>query len=198
MRRAERGQVVPIVAAVLVVAAVVALVVGELGVAAVHRAQARTAADAAALAGAAEGEAAARSVAADNGAELVSFVRHGLVVEVVVRYRHARARATAEGTPAVADGVAPVDAAAADAGLCRQAGSTGPVSFGPCPPTDPGSRSTPSPSGRPRHGRGRDRQRWSPVRTSPDRRSRRAPRRSRSWSPGGCAGSCATSTRGRC
>lgn len=198
MRASERGQVLPIVAAVLVVAAAVALVVGQLGVAAVHRAQARTAADAAALAGAAEGEASARSLAAANGAELVSFARDGVVVEVVVRYGRARARATAEGTPAVTDGVTPADAAAADAGLCRRGDATGPVSFLPCPPTDPGSRSTPSLSGRTRHGRGRDRQPSSPVRTDRDRTSRPAPRSVRSWSPGGCAASCVGSTRGRC
>ena len=78
MRRSpERGQAVPLLAALLVVAAVVALVVAELGVAAVHGAQARTAADAAALAGAADGEAAARAVAADNGGRARVVRRRG-------------------------------------------------------------------------------------------------------------------------
>ena len=49
------------------------------------RARARTAADAAALAGAAEGEAAARRLAAANGGRLVEFRREG--DEVVVRVR---------------------------------------------------------------------------------------------------------------
>jgi hypothetical protein len=134
----ERGQVLPLLAGVLVVAAVVALVVADLGVAAVQRARARTAADAAALAGAAEGEAAARAVAAANDGELVSFVVDRRVVEVVVAVGRARARATAEDVPAVADGVAPVDAAAADAGVCRQSPLTGPVHSELCPPTSPG------------------------------------------------------------
>jgi hypothetical protein len=62
------------------------------------RARARTAADAAAVAGAADGEAAARQVAAANGADLLEIERTG--DEVVVRVRvgdldaYARARAT--------------------------------------------------------------------------------------------------------
>ena len=198
MQASERGQVLPIVAAVLVVAAAVALVIGQLGVAAVHRAQARTAADAAALAGAAEGESAARSVAAANGGELVSFVRDGFVVEVVVRHGRARARATAVGTPAVQHGVSPAAAAAADAGLCHQAVPTGPVSSPPCSPTAPGSRSTPSPSGRTSHGRRRDRQPSSPATMKPDRRNLRGATSAKSWSPVACAGSCDGSTRGLC
>ena len=138
MRPSERGQALPLLAGILVVAGVVALVVADLGVAAVQRAQARTAADAAALAGAAEGEAAAREVAAANDGELLSFVADRRTVEVVVAVGRAQARATAERVPPVADGAAPVDAAAADAGLCLQGGSTGPVHFGPCPPTSPG------------------------------------------------------------
>ena len=137
MRSFERGQALPLLAAVLVVAAVVALVVADLGVAAVQRAQARTAADAAALAGAAEGEAAARSVAAANGGEVVSYVVDRRLVEVVVTVGAARARATAERVPPVPAGLTPADAAA-DAGLCRQGPPTGPVDFGPCPPTRPG------------------------------------------------------------
>jgi hypothetical protein len=93
-RVAERGQVLPLVAAVLVLAGALTLVVARLSGAAVDRARARTAADAAALAGAAEGEVAARSVAAANGGDLVSYRPIGRSdVEVVVRL--ARATATA-------------------------------------------------------------------------------------------------------
>jgi hypothetical protein len=62
-----------------------------------QRAQARAAADAAALAGAAEGEPAATEIAQANGARLVSFEARGS--EVIVRVRvgaveaYARARA---------------------------------------------------------------------------------------------------------
>jgi hypothetical protein len=95
-----------------VLAAAVAVLIANLGVAAVQRAQARTAADAAALAGAAEGEAAARQVAADNGAELVGYAVDGTIVEVVVTRGRARARATAEATPAGPAGASPALAAA--------------------------------------------------------------------------------------
>lgn len=118
-RSAERGQALPLLALVLVLAAAVAVVVADLGAAAVHRARARTAADAAALAGAADGEAAARSMAAANGAELVSFISDGPIVEVVVHHGPAQATATAEGirTGGHPDGVAP----AVVAGLERAA-----------------------------------------------------------------------------
>jgi hypothetical protein len=137
-RSPERGQALPLLVAVLVVAAVVALVVADLGVAAVERAKARTAADAAALAGAAGGEGAARQMAGANGGQLVSFVVDGLVVEAVVRYGRATARATAEAIPPVPAGMTPAEAAARDRGLCQQSPSTGPVHFGGCLPTSPG------------------------------------------------------------
>jgi hypothetical protein len=115
----ERGQALPLVAVVLVLAAVVLVVVGRLGGAAVDRARAQTAADAAALAGAAEGEGAAAEAARANGAALESFVARGDEVEVVARVRDARARATAArlGVAAVAaggdrDGLAPAMVAA--------------------------------------------------------------------------------------
>jgi hypothetical protein len=81
----------------VVTVALVALVPSARAVA--DRARARTAADAAALAGAAEGEQAARDLADTNGATLESFERDG--DEVVVRVEvgevgaYARARATA-------------------------------------------------------------------------------------------------------
>jgi hypothetical protein len=58
-------------------------------------AQARTAADAAALAGAADGEAAARAVAEANGAELVSWRASGHDVWVGVVVGDAKAVAKA-------------------------------------------------------------------------------------------------------
>ena len=69
----ERGQVLPFVALLVVLAGAAVLVLGRLGALAVGRAQARTAADAAALAGAAEGEEAARRLAAANGAAVDGF-----------------------------------------------------------------------------------------------------------------------------
>jgi hypothetical protein len=60
-----------------------------------ERARAGTAADAAALAGAADGEDAARDVAAANGARLVEWRAEGPMVWVVVELGHARAQAKA-------------------------------------------------------------------------------------------------------
>jgi D-alanyl-D-alanine carboxypeptidase len=78
------------------------------------RARARTAADAAALAGAADGERTAREVAGANGADLVEIERNGDEVVVQVRVgeveAYAKARATRRsvdfgaGGPAVAGG----------------------------------------------------------------------------------------------
>jgi hypothetical protein len=108
----ERGQAVPLLALVLLVAAAVLLVVTRLGIGATWRAQARTAADAAALAGAVDGEAAARRLAEANGTELVSFTERGDRVVVVVRRREAQARATAERVGGRGGDLAPVMAAA--------------------------------------------------------------------------------------
>ena len=95
MRRDERGQAVPLVLGLMVVAVVVALALLPLIGAAHERASARNAADAAALAGAAEGEEAAREVAARNGAALVSWRARGTDVWVVVTLGEARAEAKA-------------------------------------------------------------------------------------------------------
>jgi hypothetical protein len=67
----QRGSIVPLVALLVVLAGAVAIGLGRLGAHAVEAGRARTAADAAALAGAAEGIGAARAVAAANGAVLV-------------------------------------------------------------------------------------------------------------------------------
>ena len=95
MRQDERGQAMPIVLGLMAVAVVVLLALVPVAEAAQQRAAARNAADAAALAGAAEGEAAAREVAADNGAELVRWRARGLDVWVVVVLGDARAEAKA-------------------------------------------------------------------------------------------------------
>jgi hypothetical protein len=97
----DAGQVLPLAAAlmVLVVTALVALVPAVEALTA--RARASTAADAAALAGAAEGEAAARQLAAANGAELVEFRREGEEVVVRVRVGAVEAEARARGHRAV-------------------------------------------------------------------------------------------------
>ena len=101
---ADRGQATPLAAAMMVVVLVAMGALVPAARALADRAHARTAADAAALAGAVEGEAAARALAEENGGDLLSFaLRDG---EVVVRVRvggadaFARARATGNrGTP---------------------------------------------------------------------------------------------------
>ena len=106
--RRQRGSVVPLMAASLVVAGLVAVGLGRLGGAAASRAGARAAADAAALAGAAEGEAAARELAAANGATLVDYRQEGRDTRVVVRVGRAeaasRARREDDASPRVEPG----------------------------------------------------------------------------------------------
>lgn len=119
--RGDGGQLLPLYAVIVLVAAGSMLLVVHLGVLAVHRAQARSAADAAALAGAAEGRAAADEVARRNGAVLESFVADGTDVEVRVRVvsTHATARARRDGD-------------------CRSTAQPDPLHFGPCHPISPG------------------------------------------------------------
>ncbi|CAN5864531.1 hypothetical protein BH23ACT1_BH23ACT1_03010 [soil metagenome] len=97
-KSAQRGSVLPLVALLIVAAGGLCVGLGRLGGDAVQAAQARTAADAAALAGAAEGEDLARDVADDNGAVLVAFVQDGLDVEVRARVGDAEAVARATRT----------------------------------------------------------------------------------------------------
>lgn len=75
------------------------VVAGRVGPVLDDAARARTAADAAALAGAVDGRVAARALAEANGGELVAFVPEPNGVTVVVRVGRvsARARATASG-----------------------------------------------------------------------------------------------------
>src|SRR3954447_26008635 len=96
--RTDRGQLAPLYAVGILVAAGAMLLLAQLGVLAARRAQARTAADAAALAGAADGSDAADAVARASGATLGWFESGGDRVEVRVRVgsTHATARAERE------------------------------------------------------------------------------------------------------
>lgn len=94
--RTERGQATPLIAVVLVLAGLLLVPTGLLVRAAVERAEAQSAADATALAGALDGEAAARRIAADNGADLITFTARGDTVEVTVVVGDRRATARAE------------------------------------------------------------------------------------------------------
>jgi hypothetical protein len=93
--RRDRAQATPLWALVLAFAALLLIPTGLLVRATVERAEARSAADAAALAGALLGEAEARQVAAANGGRLVAYDAAGDLVEVtvVVGGRQAIARA---------------------------------------------------------------------------------------------------------
>ena len=96
IHRSDRGQATPLWAVVLVLAGLLLVPTGLLVRATVQRAEARSAADAAALAGALEGEGAARSVAEANGAELIEYQARGDLVEVTVVVGDRRATARAE------------------------------------------------------------------------------------------------------
>ena len=96
--RNDGGQIVPLAAAMLALCCVTLVALVPVAGALDDRARARTVADAAALAGAADGEQTARQMATANGAHLLQIERNG--DEVVVRVRvggveaYARARAT--------------------------------------------------------------------------------------------------------
>ena len=93
-----RGQALPLVALVLALTAGVLVLAVRLGAPLDDAARARTAADAAALAGAAEGPEAAERLARDNGGTLVDYRATGAGVEVTVRVGAAVAIARAEAT----------------------------------------------------------------------------------------------------
>lgn len=104
--RNDRGQVAPLLAAVALAAGVACFGLGRFAASAVDAAQARTAADAAALAAAATGdEGVAREVASRNGGRLISFERAGGDVRVRVRVgdqaASARARRSATSSDAL-------------------------------------------------------------------------------------------------
>ena len=116
--RCESGQVVPIVALLVLVAGALAIAVGQLGLAAVRAGRAQTAADAGALAAALADRAATDAAVAANGGRLLDVVRDGADVEVIVAVGDALASARARReTPVVAArgrhaGLAPVMLAA--------------------------------------------------------------------------------------
>ncbi|MGH9187482.1 MAG: M15 family metallopeptidase [Acidimicrobiales bacterium] len=95
----ERGQALPLVSLVLVLAGATLVLVATIGQAVIQRARARTAADAAALAGATGGQAEADAMARANGAVLAEFNRDGTdaSVEVFVGEARAVARARVDG-----------------------------------------------------------------------------------------------------
>jgi hypothetical protein len=94
-RAGDKGQVLPLLCVVIVLGGAVALGLVRLGRQATLRARAQTGADAAALAGAADGEGAARAVAAANGAVLAQYRTEGLDTIVVVEVEGVVARARA-------------------------------------------------------------------------------------------------------
>jgi uncharacterized membrane protein len=98
-RRSEHGQALPLVAVVIALTGLVALGLGKIGSVVVARAEAQTAADAAALAGAAHGRPAAEALAAANGGGLTSWRAAGREVEVTVVVRGETARARARQDP---------------------------------------------------------------------------------------------------
>jgi len=108
-RVAERGQAMPLVALVMAVAVVALLLVAHLGGTLVDRARARTAADAAALAGAQGGRAAAERASRDNHGTLERWTAGDGYVEVTVLIGRARATARARPGPAgpIEQGVSP-------------------------------------------------------------------------------------------
>jgi hypothetical protein len=97
VRSNDDGQATVLVLAVVALTMVVIVALGRLGVGAVDAARARSAADAAALAGAAHGPSAAAELALANGGRLVSFVTTAdgdVLVVVQIGHVTARARAT--------------------------------------------------------------------------------------------------------
>jgi uncharacterized membrane protein len=95
MGERERGSILPLLGAVLVVVVIGVLIIVEIGVRAVHRADAQTAADMAALAGLFEGRPGADDLARRNGAVLVAYEEEGEVIRVRVTVGHAEAEAAA-------------------------------------------------------------------------------------------------------
>ena len=94
----DHGQAMPWLLLVVLLAMTLVAFAARLGPVVDDAAQARTAADAAALAGAVEGERSARELARANGGELVDFTSTANGVEVVVRVGEVEARAHAQAT----------------------------------------------------------------------------------------------------
>lgn len=98
MQRTERGQALPLLALVIVVGGLIVVGLGRIGGAAVDRARASSAADAAALAGAAEGRAAATDLARANGGRVLQYDQLGDDARVRVQVGDAEATARARRT----------------------------------------------------------------------------------------------------
>ena len=96
----HRGQAVPLALVVVVLAMVLTMAIGSLGGLAVDASRARTAADAAALAGVEGGRSAAVRLATEHGATVVAYRASGPTDDrlVTVRVRVGRATATAAAT----------------------------------------------------------------------------------------------------
>ncbi|MCD9624440.1 pilus assembly protein TadG-related protein [Rhabdothermincola salaria] len=97
--RGDRGQAVPVVAGALALVMVLGFGAVRLAGVVTDRARAHSAADAAALAGAVEGRAAADRLAAANGGRVMAFESYGDEVEVTVRVGDAEAVARARLEP---------------------------------------------------------------------------------------------------
>ena len=119
--RSDDGQLLPLYAVILLVACGVIVLLGHLGQLANRRTRAQTAADAAALAGAAEGRPAAEAMAVANGAVLDGFSTDGVEVNVVVHIGGVHATAHAER-----------------GGACRQLAEPEHLHFQACQPTNRG------------------------------------------------------------
>ncbi len=95
----QRGQATPLALVVVVVAVVATFATAHLGRTVVDAGRARTAADAAALAGVEGGRAASARLAAEHGATIVSWGSSGppdaMTVTITVRVGRARASAAA-------------------------------------------------------------------------------------------------------
>jgi hypothetical protein len=118
--RNERGQVVPLMAGFVMFAALALIALAHLGGGAVDRAEAKRAADIAALAGAADGPAAASDYARRNGGRLHHYDESHDDTTVEVRYGDARAVSRAHrdggrGTPRPGDPAPALQAALARA-----------------------------------------------------------------------------------
>ena len=96
-----RGQATPLWAVVLLLASLLLVPLGLVARATIERSRAQSAADAAALAGALDGEDEARAIARLNGARVERYDQQGDLVEVVVVVggRRATARALREEVP---------------------------------------------------------------------------------------------------
>ena len=118
----DRGQVAPLVAVLVLVAAAALLVLAQIGRLLVDRAAAHAAADAAALAGVHGGRNEAEAIARANHGELIDYRTKDKWVEV--RVRVGRAIATARAEPEVTTSLPPAPSTPTTQGYApKRAGS---------------------------------------------------------------------------